>query len=66
MKIAKYLLPLGLLLFSSVAFAVGGDHHAEGFPLREILLHAMNLAVLIGLLYWLAGSRIRDAGAVRP
>jgi F-type H+-transporting ATPase subunit b len=41
------------------------EHGAEGIPFLKLLLHAFNLALLLGLLGFLLRGRIRDALADR-
>ena len=58
------LLMFALLCFSGVAFAAG-DGGDGGIPLVKIGLHAFNLALLLGVLYYFLADRIRDALANR-
>jgi F-type H+-transporting ATPase subunit b len=60
--ITQSLTILALLTVSSVAFAAGDAHHdsfADVWP--KMAFHAFNLALLIGLIVWLAGGKIKDA-----
>lgn len=56
------LVAVGLLLLPDVALAAGGeggDHH--GPPWMSLGLHAFNLALLLGVIGWFAGPKIKDA-----
>lgn len=51
-----------LLWLPSVALASGGGGHGdEGIPWTSIEFHALNLAILLGFLIWLARRPISDA-----
>lgn len=58
-----------LPLLVSVALAAGGGgegtHHAGDIPWGPIGFHALNLAVLIGVILYFAGKPIKDAIAAR-
>lgn len=60
--ITQSLTILAMLTVSSVAIAAGDAHHdtfADIWP--KMAFHAFNLALLIGLIVWLAGGKIKDA-----
>lgn len=51
---------------SGLAFAAGGGgHHDGGIPLREIGIHALNFVILLSLLAYFVGPKIKDALANR-
>ena len=53
---------LAMLTLSSTALAAGNmplQSFEEALP--KIAFHALNLAILVGLLLWLAGGKIKDA-----
>lgn len=52
---------LTVLLSASAAFAGGGGGDHSGLPLKEIAQHAVNLALLLGLLGYLAKGKIGPA-----
>lgn len=60
--ITQSLTILALLTVSSVALAAGDAHH-ESFAdvWKKMAFHAFNLSLLIGLIVWLAGGKIKDA-----
>ena len=57
--------PVGLALLvlggASAAFAAGGGGDHSGLPIKEIALHAVNLAVLFGVLGYFARGKIGPA-----
>ena len=58
---------LALLALSTGAMAAGGEVHHETFAEvgSKIGFHAFNLFILIALIVWLAGGKIKDALASR-
>ena len=52
---------LMLLAFSGSAMAAGGPAQSFSEVWPKIAMHAFNLALLIGIIVWLAGGKIRDA-----
>ena len=55
-----------LLLLPAVARAAEeAEAHAEGIPWAKMLVHALNLAILLGLIAWAARKPIKDAIASR-
>ena len=65
--ITQSLLLLALLALSTGAMAAGGEaHHATFAEVgSKIGFHAFNLFILIALIVWLAGGKIKDALASR-
>ena len=63
-----------LLMLSNVAAASGGGEHVEAeagghgavhIPWDTLAFHAINLAIFVGLIVWLAGPKVKDALANR-
>lgn len=53
---------LTVLLMPDLAFAAGGEHgEAHGPPWTSLGLHAFNLVLLLSVIGWFAGGKIRDA-----
>ena len=53
---------LAMLTLSSTALAAGNmplQSFEEALP--KLAFHALNFAILVGLLFWLAGGKIKDA-----
>lgn len=65
MQTILYSLMLIGAAFASEGGGEGGAHHAEGIPWGPIAFHAMNLFILIAIVYRFAGKGIRDAVADR-
>lgn len=63
----KRTVPLAaLVMLNGVAFAAGGGHSESLEDVgSKIIFHAINLAILVGGLYWVANGMIRDALANR-
>jgi len=63
----KRVLPMLLLALPAFAHAAeeaeGG--HAEGIPWAKMAVHALNLAILLGIIAWAARKPIKDAIASR-
>ena len=50
---------VALALAPAAAFAAGG--HSEGMPTQKMIFHGINLALLLGFLFWVTKNPIRDA-----
>ncbi len=62
----KLSLGLALVLVSAGAFAAGGGHgHEAGIPVRPVLFASVNLALLLGLLFFLLRKPAKDFFASR-
>ena len=62
----KRLLPLVLLARPAFARAAEeAEAHAEGVPWAKMFVHALNLAILLGIIAWAARKPIKDAIASR-
>lgn len=57
---SRVALLLAIAIAPAAALAAGGGH-AEGVPTREMIFHGINLALLLGFLFWVAKSPVGDA-----